>query len=276
MSPLPAARPAPVPLTEKDILCLGHLRRVFPLLDRLHDVGCDRDSAGNRELFFSDYCKLMLVYIWNPLIDSVRRLQEASTLANVAKALGIKRFSLGSFSEAPRVFDPDQLKPRIDRTGARNAGQDRENNVLRARLEPGRCYVGDGGYADRSLFDGIVANDSCYVMRMADNAVFEVVEERLLSQPALDANIVRDAVVRLGDPDLSPTPRRRTVLPHLQTTPGPAPSAEPTAGGHRHPGPLHGDRLPAAVPDHRQKAHPVQSQHDRLVPDRPGHRAGTA
>ena len=48
------------------MLCLGHLRRIFPLLDRLHDVGCDRDSAGNRRLFFSDYCKLMLVYIWNP------------------------------------------------------------------------------------------------------------------------------------------------------------------------------------------------------------------
>ena len=55
----PAARPAPVPLTEKDILCLGHLRRVFPLLDRLHDVGCDRDSAGNRELFFRIFKQLL-------------------------------------------------------------------------------------------------------------------------------------------------------------------------------------------------------------------------
>jgi hypothetical protein len=272
-------RPSPTPLTDKDILCLGHLRRVFPLLDRLHDVGCDRDSAGNRQLFYSDYCKLMLVYIWNPLIDSVRRLREASELAGVAKALGIKRFSLGSFSEAPRVFDPEQLKPvigeladelrpladgrearlsdlqhtltlvdgtvlpaiahlaraaiakaggaaryntsrdgraqygwrlhtqldlstfkpRIERTGARNAGKGRENNVLRAHLEPGRCYVGDGGYADRSLFDDIVAQDSCYVIRLAENARFQVVEERLLSQAALDAGIVRDAVVRLGE-----------------------------------------------------------------------------
>jgi hypothetical protein len=276
----PRSRPPPPPLTDKDILCLGHLRRVFALLDRLHDVGCERDSAGNRDLFFNDYCKLMLVYIWNPLIGSLRRLQEAASLQTVAKALGIKRFSLGSFSEAPRVFDPEQLKPvieelagelrpladgkdprladlkhtltlvdgtvlpaiahlaraaiagaggaaryntsrdgramygwrlhtqldlltfkpRIDRTGARNAGEDRENNVLRARLEPGRCYVGDGGYADRSLFDAIVAKGSCYVMRLAENAVFEVIEERLLSQAALDANIVRDAIVRLGDP----------------------------------------------------------------------------
>lgn len=34
---------------------------------------------------------------------------------------------------------------RIERTGARNAGANRENNVLRRSLEPGRCYVGDGG-----------------------------------------------------------------------------------------------------------------------------------
>ena len=66
------------PLKEKDIVCLGHLRRVFDLLDHLHDVGCQRDAAGNRQLFFSDYCKLVLLYVWNPLIDSVRRLQALS------------------------------------------------------------------------------------------------------------------------------------------------------------------------------------------------------
>jgi hypothetical protein len=301
--PAPPSRPGRPALTDKDILCLGHLKRVFPLLDRLHDFGCDRDSAGNRQLFFSDYCKLVLVYIWNPLIDSLRRLQEAASLASVAKALGIKRFSLGSFSEAPRVFDPEQLKPiieelagelrpladdrdprlsdlkhtltlvdgtvlpaiahlaraaiakaggaaryntardgrimygwrlhtqidletfksRIDRTGARNAGEDRENNVLRKNLEAGRCYVGDCTYSDRSLCDDIVAIDSCYVMREAENAVFEVVEERLLSQAALDAHIVRDAVVRLGkptDPDMNHAVRIVVVqvTPHARRT----------------------------------------------------------
>ena len=101
------------PLREKDIVCLGHLKRVLPLLEKLHGVGCVRDKAGNRELFFDDYCKLVLLYVWNPLIDSVRTLQQACGLSNVAKALGVKRFSLGSFSEAPAVFDPDRLKPVI-------------------------------------------------------------------------------------------------------------------------------------------------------------------
>ena len=94
------------PLKEKDIVCLGHLKRVFTLLDALRDVGTERDTAGNRQLFFNDYCKLVLLYVWNPLIGSVRTLQEAVALDNVAEALGVKRFSLGSFSEAPRVFDP--------------------------------------------------------------------------------------------------------------------------------------------------------------------------
>ena len=103
--------PETEPLREKDILCLGHLQRVFGLLDALADVGTERDTAGSRELFFNDYCKLVLLHIWNPLIGSLRQLQEAVALKKVAEALGVKRFSLGSFSEAPRVFDPEKLKP---------------------------------------------------------------------------------------------------------------------------------------------------------------------
>jgi hypothetical protein len=100
-------------LTEKDIVCLGHLGRVFPLLDKLKDVGCARDTAGNRAFHFNDYCKLVLLYTWNPLIGSIRDLQRAVGLPNVAKALGVKRFSLGSFSESCRVFEPELLKAVI-------------------------------------------------------------------------------------------------------------------------------------------------------------------
>src|SRR5215472_11948450 len=100
-------------LQENQIHCLGHLRRAFDLLAPLHDVGCGRDKAGNRELFFDDYVKLVLLYVWNPLIQSVHDLQQAVGLPNVAKALGVQRFSAGSFSESVRVFEPEQLKPII-------------------------------------------------------------------------------------------------------------------------------------------------------------------
>src|SRR5271154_3001384 len=100
-------------LQYKDIECLGHLKRVFELLERLHDAGCKRDTAGNRQLHFDGYCKLILLHIWNPLLESVPDLQRAVGLPQVAKALGVKRFSAGSFSESVRVFDPQLLRPII-------------------------------------------------------------------------------------------------------------------------------------------------------------------
>jgi hypothetical protein len=105
-------------LTDKDIVCLGHLRRVTPMLERLRRVGCQRDKAGNREFFFDDYCKCALLYTWNPCINSVRMLQQAVGLKTVAKALGVKRFSLGTFSESPRIFEPPMLKEIIGELAA--------------------------------------------------------------------------------------------------------------------------------------------------------------
>src|ERR1035441_1285016 len=102
--PKPPDGKKPTPLTDRDIVCLGHLKRVFPLLERLHDVGCQRDKAHNRQLHFDDYCKLVLLYTWNPLIHSMAMLQQAVGLRSVAKALGVRRFSAGSFSESVRVF----------------------------------------------------------------------------------------------------------------------------------------------------------------------------
>jgi hypothetical protein len=92
----------------------------------------------------------------------------------------------------------DRFTPhRLDLTGARNAAENREANVLLANLEAGRCYVNDGGYANRKLFDAMVDIGSSFVTRAAENSVFESVEERELSQRALDAGITRDAIVRL-------------------------------------------------------------------------------
>jgi hypothetical protein len=261
---------------ELEVVGLKHFKRLMPLLHRLDQIGCERDTAGNRRLFMSDYCATVLLYLFNPMINSLRMLQETLPLPHVFKALGVRRFSLGSFSESVRVFDPRQLKQIIDElagelvplskdprlsevkhaltlvdstvlaglsrlvqaacdptryntakdgralhgwrlhmqldlltfcprkmqlAGARNAGKNRENQVLRQSLEAGRCYVGDAAYADRGLADEIVTAASSYVFRIREDAVFSVLEERLLSQEALDAHVVRDAVVRLGTGD---------------------------------------------------------------------------
>jgi len=100
-------------ITEEQLRGLKYFKRLSPLLDRLHEVGTDRDRAGNRQLFFDQYCKLVLLYLFNPLISSMRMLQESLQLNNAARAVGVKRFSVGSFSEAPAVFDPQALKEII-------------------------------------------------------------------------------------------------------------------------------------------------------------------
>jgi len=92
---------------------LKKLRHLLPLLAELRECGCGRDVAGNRDLHFDEYVTLVLLYLFNPLIDSVRVLQKASAVEKLAQQLGVRRFSLGSFSESVRVFEPEKLKAVI-------------------------------------------------------------------------------------------------------------------------------------------------------------------
>lgn len=278
-------------INPKQIGGLKRLRHLLPLLAPLHDAGCERDSAGNRQLHFDEYVTLVLLYLMNPMIDSVRGLQHASAVEKVSEQLGVKRFSLGSFSESVRVFDPEKLKaviadlagelkpvnadPRIkthldhaltlvdgtvlnaistvaaamwlpfqdgsakhawklhaqfdfdlfiptdvELTDARNTGKSEEKNVLRQKLAKDRCYVMDRWYAQFTLFNRINAIASSYVCRMKENSVFEVQEERLLSDEALKAGVIRDAVVKMGlnsKPEDKPDHLMRLVV--IEATP---------------------------------------------------------
>ena len=255
------------PITEDQLCGLKYFKRLAPLLNRLHEVGTDRDRAGNRQLFFDQYCKLVLLYLFNPLISSMRMLQQSLQLNNAARAVGVKRFSLGSFSEASAVFDPEALKevikelaaeirplatdPRlkdlkhlitladgtilaalpklaatiynrrkdgkamhgwrlhthlvlgqpapelIERTSAKgNLSSERRH--LREHLQAGRCYVLDRGFQDSKLLNDIHAAASSYVCRACENLRPLVVEERLLSEEALAAGIIGDALVSIS------------------------------------------------------------------------------
>src|SRR5579871_5656250 len=81
------------------------LKRLSPLLGRLRSAGCERDKACNRELFFDQVCQLVLLTFFNPCAQTLRDLKQASRLAQVKKRLGCREASLGSLSEALRVFD---------------------------------------------------------------------------------------------------------------------------------------------------------------------------
>lgn len=255
------------PVTERDVTGLKYVRRLLPLFERLHDVGCQRDKAGNRTLHMDQYCALVLLFLFNPCLRSLRALQQASELKNVQKKLGCPRTSLGSLSEATDVFDPERLreiigelaeqtKPvrqvasrevqqllvavdgsvvqtlstiveaaylrtkhgesrsawrlhthfdidrgvptRIDVTTARNSGKTEEKAVLRQQLAPDHCYVMDRWYAQFTLFNEIQAIGSSYVCRVRDNSRYGVLETRLLSDQARQAEVLSDEIVTLG------------------------------------------------------------------------------
>ncbi len=109
---------APGKLQEKDVRGLKYFDRLAPLLERLHDVGCERDRAGNRTLHYDHYCLLILLFFFNPIVKSIRGLQQASVLKNVQRKLGCPRTSLGSLSESVDVFDPERLLEIITELGA--------------------------------------------------------------------------------------------------------------------------------------------------------------
>jgi hypothetical protein len=97
-------------IEEKDLHGFKHFKLMLPVLSKLHDNGCGRDRAGNRELHFDQYVGLVLLYFFNPIVSSLRAIQQASTLKKVQRILGCPRAALGSLSEAARVFDADLLR----------------------------------------------------------------------------------------------------------------------------------------------------------------------
>ncbi len=54
-----------------DIEGLEYFDALAPLLARLKDIGTERDSAGNRQLFFDQYISLLLLYFFSPTITSL-------------------------------------------------------------------------------------------------------------------------------------------------------------------------------------------------------------
>jgi hypothetical protein len=95
---------------ERDLAGFKYLDRLLAMLGRLHEVGCARDRAGNRNLHFDQFCVLVLLAMFNPVVRSLRAIQQASTLGKVQRRLGCPRTSLGSLSEATDVFDPARLE----------------------------------------------------------------------------------------------------------------------------------------------------------------------
>lgn len=260
----PKARPAIEP---SDVQGLKYFDTLKPLLSRLHDVGTERDTAGNRNLHMDQYCVLLLLWMFSPILTSLRALQQASELDKVQKKLGVGRASLGSLSESVRIFDPEPLKQiaaeladqlpqpsqgsfdqigktltavdgsvietivrvarlawlpkaggkmncgyrlhtqfeifrgtvnRVDVTGSKPKGEADERAVLAGTVEADRCYLMDRGYAKFALWNVIHSADSSYVCRVRDNSVYEVMEDKHLTEEDRKAGVISDQIVKFG------------------------------------------------------------------------------
>ena len=214
-----------------------------------------------------EYCLLQLLWMFSPILTSLRALQQASELDKVRKKLGVGRASLGSLSESVSIFDPEPLKEiaaelaaqlpqpsqgafdqigktltavdgsvvetivrvarlawlpksggkincgyrlhtqfeifrgtvsRVDVTGSKPKGEADERAVLARTVESDRCYLMDRGYAKFLLWNVIHAADSSYVCRVRDNSVYEVVEEKVLTDADRKAGVISDQIVRFG------------------------------------------------------------------------------
>jgi len=97
-------------IQSRDVKGLKYFKILQPLLDRLHAIGTARDRANNRQLHMDQYCTLVLLWLYSPLVDSLRGLQQASTLRKIQSKFGISKTSLGSLSESVTIFDPEPLK----------------------------------------------------------------------------------------------------------------------------------------------------------------------
>ncbi|MEW6620259.1 MAG: IS4 family transposase [bacterium] len=244
-------------IREEDLQGFKPLYKFIPFLERFHLV----KDHHNRELHLDQYLSLILLYFFNPIIDSLRGIQQVSHLDKVKKLLGVEKgVSLGSLSEASSVFDAELIAPLIKELTSKaiplekdpqlralqqtlvavdgtllaalpkmlwalwlddnhRAGKlhlefnivkniplnakithanANEKTVLREFLSPDKIYTLDVGYSEYKLFQEIIDAQSSFVARLKDNAVYDIAEQRLLTDADKEAGVKKDIVVRLG------------------------------------------------------------------------------
>ncbi len=70
-------------IEEEDLHGFKHFKLLLPLLDKLHDHAFARDRAHHRKLHYDQYAALILLYFFNPIVTSLRAIQQVSKLQKV-------------------------------------------------------------------------------------------------------------------------------------------------------------------------------------------------
>ncbi len=93
-------------IPQEQLTGFKYFKKFLSILDRLHDAATASDKPHNRILHFDQYVGLELIFLFNPIITSMRGLIQVSGLEKVREQLAIAPTSLGSFSEAGGVDTP--------------------------------------------------------------------------------------------------------------------------------------------------------------------------
>ena len=99
-------------LREKD---LRHWRLIEDFLQALEPIAARHPAHSSfadprRLLDLESYLALFLFGLFNPVVGTMRQLCASTELAKVRRTVGCEKVSLGSFSAAQHLIDPDLLK----------------------------------------------------------------------------------------------------------------------------------------------------------------------
>jgi hypothetical protein len=173
-------------------------------------LGCSRASLGSLSESARVFDSELMQEIVTELGEQLEPISSHSKLDNVAGALtAVDGTLINALSKmtwalwkteanavkAHAQFDIQKHVP-VKITITDGNGDERE--VLAQNLESGRIYVKDRGYASLALFQQILDNNSSFVCRIRDDAVYECLEEFKLAPDAVTAGIILDKKVRLG------------------------------------------------------------------------------
>lgn len=182
----------------------SELKRVQKLL------GCSRSALGSLSealsVFDPEILRLAITELVSELHGSQKLPAELKGLTAVDGTFlkAVPRMAWALFRKNPKyrgakahiLFDVALAAPIDASVTAANASEKEE---LRKKLQAGRLYVLDAGYAKYKLFADILERGSSFVCRIRNDAVREVLEDNEISEEAAQAGVQRDQLVRIGD-----------------------------------------------------------------------------
>lgn len=229
-----------------------------------------------RKLACSDYFSLMLFALYNPVVKTMRGLCASTRMEKVRRIVSRNEVSLGSFSEAQTIFEPEILRkvlknvsskvngnfgdkrlkkmleeivavdgslfdalPRMTWAVYRSSGKNNkvklhlkynvlgqkvtdawisegnkcERKQLRMQWKKGEFYVCDRYYGlDYNYLSSLDQYGCDFVIRIRNDANYEVVQDYPLDELDVKANVLSDQLVILGSPNEEKEPAKLRLV----------------------------------------------------------------